>query len=296
VHIPEAHELPHPPQLFGSLSVSTHAASQQDGLVAPIVVQSVSHAPQFEMSLEASEQLLAQHCGMSPPHDSPQTEQFSGSLVTSVHVPSHEVCPGSQAICPMHWPPMHAAPPQSLPHEPQLLESLSVSVQPPKQHDGDVPSVHAVPHAPQLLMSLARSVQPSVPQQPGVSNPSYVQSLPHAPQLRTSLVVSEHDDEQHDCIPMHAFPHVPQFFASDEVSSHVPLQQSGTRRLSIDVQSLPAAELHPPQFRTSVFVSVHTPSHWVGVLIAHIIPQTPAAQTCPIGHAVPHFPQFRLSV
>ncbi len=231
------------------------------------------------MSLEASEQLLVQHCGMSPPHESPHTPQFSGSLVRSVHVPSHAVCGAVHAVCPMHWPPMHAAPPQSFPQEPQLLESLSVSVQLPPQQDGDVPVVHAVPHTPQLLMSVAMSVQPSAPQQPGVSKPSSVQSLPHAPQFRTSLVVSEHEDEQHDCIPMQAFPHVPQFFASDDVSSQVPLQQSGTTRLSIVVQSFPIAELHPPQFRTSVFVSVQTPSHWVGVDIAHIVPQTPAAQT-----------------
>ncbi len=242
-------------------------------------MQSFPQLPQFARSLDASEQLLVQHWGMSPPHESPHSPQFSGSLVTSVQEPSHAVCPGSHAVCPMHWPPMHAAPPQSFPQEPQLLESLSVSVHPPPQHDGEVPVVHAVPHAPQLLMSVAMSVQPSAPQQPGVSKPSCVQSFPHAPQLRTSLVVSEHEDEQHDCIPMHAFPHVPQFFASDDVSSHVPLQQSGTTRLSIVVQSFPIAELQPPQFETSVFVSVHTPSHCVGADIAHIIPQTPAAQT-----------------
>jgi len=105
-----------------------------------------------------------------------------------------------------------------------------------------------------------------------------VQSFPHAPQLLTSVVVSEHVDEQQVWDP-HEFPQLPQFFASEEVSSHMPPQHAGTTRLSMAVQSLPLADAHPPQFVSSVVVSVHTPSHCVGVGAMQPDPHLPAAHT-----------------
>ena len=268
---------------------------QHCGLVSPIAVQSVPHEPQLLMSPSASEQKLLQHCGMSPPHVLSHPPQLSGSLVMSVQLPSHETCGSLHIAAPSQVPPVQVIPPQSFPHEPQLFVSLSVSTQPPLQQLGDVPVLQAVLQVPQLLMSESRSVQPLASQHPGVVKSSCVQSLPQPPQLRTSLVGSEQLDEQQACMPMHAFPQVPQFFASIEVSTHAPLQQPLTVSASSIVQSLPAAEEHPPQLDSSVVVSVQTPSHCVWPIV-QLLPHLPAAQTMPLAHAVPHFPQFRLSV
>ena len=294
MHVPVPQELPQPPQFNGSLSRSVQVPPQHPGFVP--LKHEAPQDPQLSKSCEPSEQLLLQQSGRSPPQPLPQPPQLLASLVVATHAPSQAVGKGSvQVIAPVHWPFVHAAPPQSLSHAPQFCESLSVSVQPPSQQLGEVPIVQVVLQLPQLLMSLAMSVQPVSPQHPGVVNPSTVQSFPQPPQLLTSVVVSEHDDEQQLWVPVHALPHVPQFFASDEVSSHIPAQQPATRRLSIIVQSAPPPDEHPPQLLTSVFVSVHTPSHCVSPA-EQLEPHLPAAQTWPVGHAVPHFPQFRLSV
>jgi len=78
-----------------------------------------------------------------------------------------------------HAPPVH---PLShwLPHPPQLLESLSVSVQELPQHWGLTPSLQELPQDPQLPLSLSSSTQPLL-QHAGLT-PS-LQLLSHSPQL-----------------------------------------------------------------------------------------------------------------
>jgi len=51
------------------------------------------------------------------------------------------------------------------------------------------------------------------------------------------------------------------------------------------------ARMQPPQLATSVSVSTQAPPQVVSVP-AQTAAQAPPEQTCPLGHAVPHVPQF----
>jgi hypothetical protein len=132
-------------------------------------------------------------------------------------------------------------PVQVLPQNPQLLESLLKSTQPPPQQPGVTPvPLHPVPHAPQLALSEARSVQNEL-QQPGVVPP---QVTPQPAQLSGSLVVSTQLPEQEVSVESQlmafeqvppvqvppvpqAFPHEPQLLGSLSRSTQPLSQQAG---------------------------------------------------------------------
>ncbi len=80
-------ELPHSPQLFGSLSVSTQLPLQQPGEVP--ASQALLQVPQFETSFDMSVQFAPQHPGVVKPsweQSSPQKPQLAVSLFGSEHV------------------------------------------------------------------------------------------------------------------------------------------------------------------------------------------------------------------
>ena len=79
-----------------------------------------------------------------------------------------------------------------------------------------------------------------------------------------------------------AWPQLPQFPASVDVSTQLPLQH-----VSSPAQRWPQS----PQFASSVFVSTHAwPQSVFGdpQPVAHV----PPAQPCPLAQAWPHWPQF----
>jgi hypothetical protein len=67
------------------------------------------------------------------------------------------------------------------------------------QHAGDVPVVQVVPQLPQLLASLSVSVQ-APPQQAGVV--PELQNVPQLPQLNRSESVSVQDPPQQGVVPV----------------------------------------------------------------------------------------------
>jgi len=62
VHV-DGQTLPHPPQLYGSLSVSAQLLPQHSGLTPP---QELPHEPQLFVSLSSSTHPLSQHPGLTP--------------------------------------------------------------------------------------------------------------------------------------------------------------------------------------------------------------------------------------
>ena len=105
--------VPHTPQLFTSVIVSTHD------------VPHIASPP-----AQPLEQPVEPHTGVVPEQAVPHMPQFAGSLAAVVHanVAPHERNPA------LHWhaPPMHTAwTPHALPHAPQCSESLVVSISQP---------------------------------------------------------------------------------------------------------------------------------------------------------------------
>jgi hypothetical protein len=155
-------------------------------------------SPHWQLELQVSLPFV-QGC-VVPGEQTPWPEQVDQALhVPLLHV---RVCVPqyghAREIRPEHWhvPDWQVDPlGQELPHTPQLLESLSRSVQAApshlshdvaiQQHFGDVPTVHTVPQSPQLLSSL-RSTH-LLSQQSG--NIPCQHTCPHAPQLSGSQIV-----------------------------------------------------------------------------------------------------------
>jgi hypothetical protein len=101
--VPPVQAMPHPPQLFGSVFVSTQAPVQSVVPAGHMVVQ-----------------VIAQTC--IEVHIVPQPPQFCGSVFVSTQTPPQSV-PTAQP----HMPPLQTCPPTHLvPHPPQLFGSLLV--------------------------------------------------------------------------------------------------------------------------------------------------------------------------
>jgi hypothetical protein len=72
----------------------------------------------------------------------PHAPQLFGSLVVSVQVPLHSVCPVGQPVPPVQVPPVQVCPEaQALPQAPQLFGSVPRLVQVPLQLVWPVPQV-----------------------------------------------------------------------------------------------------------------------------------------------------------
>ena len=162
------------------------------------------------------------------------------------HVAGVLVIPGGQ-----HPPPWQVSPvPQTLPHPPQLLESVFVSTQPVLQHESPVAHIlEATTHRHALVLHAS----------PGAH------ALPHALQFAASDVVSLHLLAQHVLATSHAIPQAPQLALSLLVSTHLPLQHA-----------LPAVHAvpHPPQLAASFLVSTHLPAQHASVA-PHAFPHAP---------------------
>src|SRR5580658_7364052 len=233
-----AQGMPHPPQLFGSLSVFVQPVGsgqqvspvEHAGPVLHVIEgvhllethvspsgQTLPHLPQSLLSLVVSSQPSPQHCKV-PLHAGPPLHVMGDWQKPDEHVLSG---------------------PHARPHVPQLFGSLSVLVHPDGQHVS--PSVQAAPslhptggvqlpfwhiepgpqawlHMPQLSGSVCVSVQPSMQQVcPPVHAGSPLHDAPILHWLSTQVSPGEH-----------AKPHFPQLLGSLEVSTQpLPQQTSG---------------------------------------------------------------------
>ena len=112
-------------------------------------------------------------------------------------------------------------PGQTLPHAPQFWMSLVASIQ-----DAPQPTngwLHWKPHAPVhtgLALLGGRQMVPHLPQFE-VSLPRSTHELPH---MVFEAQSSAHSPDWQTCLVGHALPHVPQFKASDWVSTQAPEQ------------------------------------------------------------------------
>jgi hypothetical protein len=327
-HIPPTHEvvaphdIPHIPQLFGSVLVSVQPDAQQ-----------VWPGWQPGPPLHWAWHVLLTHASPAG-HTLPQLPQFFGSLVVSTQPAGQQCRLPVQAGPPLQvaWhmlieqlsPAGHA-----LPQFPQFFGSLVVSAQPEGQHFSvpvqagpplhwawqllitqGSPAGQTLPQLPQFFGSLVVSVQPvvqqcSLPVQAGP--PLQVawhmlieqlspggQSLLQPPQFFGSLVVSVQPEGQHVWVAVHAGPplhcivEVHWLFWHDSPAGHMWKQE--------------------PQLFGSLVVSTHwLPHAWSGGMQI-TVPQTSPPFGCgkqhapiwqrlaPAGHALPQPPQFARSV
>lgn len=151
-------------------------------------------------------------------HVIPQSPQFAMSVEVSTQEPEQTFF-GSGVHVEAQLPAAHEVPaPQTVPHLPQLLPSVSRFTHLPPQssfpigqrHDPPTqlfPVSHTFPQLPQLLESLDVST--------------------HAPEQFVSVHVVPHFEPEHvSLVTSHVVPQAPQFFGSFVVSTHVPLQST----------------------------------------------------------------------
>ena len=123
--LPDAHTMPQPPQLFGSVRSLTHAAPhcENPGL----------HAKLHILPTQVGRPLV------TPGQMFPHAPQFVGSVIVVVQPDGQHICPGKHGGPKpqppgRHIPPLHVDPgAHALPHMPQLRGSLVVSLQPVAQ-------------------------------------------------------------------------------------------------------------------------------------------------------------------
>jgi hypothetical protein len=261
------HVRPQAPQ-FGELLRTTHVLSQT---VSPM--SQYPHWPLLQLlgwlgSLES----------LAPWQMLPHVPQLVASDVRFLQPSLQQVMPGPQPL--MHMPPQQTWPAAhgGLPHPPQLLESVPVSVQVPPQlvwpggHTQElaahtIPPVHAVPHTPQLLGSDVRSTQSPV-------GPQAV--LPG----RQAHVAGDTNGG-----PRHTWP-VPGAHCKFVVHVHVPASISGT-----------AGQPHVPFEHTWLVLGGHcdvSVQPQSGAAAGQ--PQTLAEHSWPNAHVIPHPPQLAASV
>jgi hypothetical protein len=92
-----------------------------------------------------------------------------------------------------------------------------------------------------------------------------VQTFPQAPQFCVLVCESAHALVQQSCVPVHAVPHLPQFFSSDVTSAHAWLQHEST---ALDPPSPVPPSSDAVQSPSTLQPDVHVPS----------------AQYSPLGH------------
>jgi hypothetical protein len=158
--------LSQPPQLLGSLVMSTQVPSHENSLPPPLPAEPPPVSP--PEPLPPSQAAAPPHWPMTqvvPPQLLPQLPQLFGSLSVSTQPPLQQ--PGETPAS------------QLLLQTPQLLGSVAMSVQSAMQQPGVVkPSwVQSSPQKPQLERSLFGSEQVEEQHWPAS------QTLPHEPQL-----------------------------------------------------------------------------------------------------------------
>jgi hypothetical protein len=268
------HDLPHVPQLDGSLSVFTHVfvAAQKSGVAVaqPHVpsarhVSGGAHVPVGGGAHAA----VAAHIPFTqaiPLHDMPHDPQFVGSVLVFAQVLVAEQYVSSEFEHP-HAPPWHVSGAEQIEPghaAPQWLESVARSTQPtappqsvspaaqphfPATHDS--PALQATPQPPQFFGSVCSFEHaPTVP-------PMGMQSVVGAPQ--------PHTPPPHGTPAGQTFPQVPQLAASDWVLMHFPSQKlkPGTHPHAPFTHTSPWPQmlLHSPQLAGSVFPSTQAAPH-----------------------------------
>ena len=194
--LPDVQTLPHAPQLSSSVAKLTHTVPH----LLSVSGQPVAHFPPLQTSPAA--QLV------------PQPPQFCTSVAVFTHWPLQSFVPAGHEQLDA----VHVAPPtQATPHAPQLEPSVTVST-----------------HAPLHTVSGGSHC---VWQWPVWQTEPDPQTVLQVPQLLELLWVSTQAPLQRDCptrqvhvlltqlAPLpHASPHPPQFFGSEAVKTHDPLQ------------------------------------------------------------------------
>ena len=210
------------------------------------------------------------------------------------HTPDAQICPRVHAV----------------PHAPQLLVSVIRLVHVPgavphaTPPDGQrqfpalqsAPEGHVVLHEPQCVGSLIVSTQ-MVAGGTVLGHTCWVGVQPHVPAM-------------HDCVRWHGVPHAPQCAGSTARSTSQPsprLLLQSARPLGQVVPQTPPVHVamnptgapqfisQPPQCSGSLMTSTHDVPHST-VPGGHVVMHTPAEQTLPVAHGVPHAPQFAADV
>jgi hypothetical protein len=272
----------HPPQLFGSVSMSVQPFRQHWSLPVqtgpPLQEAGAVQLPPTQVS----------PAGQAKPH----WLQFCGSVFTSVQpVPQHwstPVHPGPPLHCSVttQWPETHARPaPHFWSQPPQSSGLLDVSTHPAAQHAA--PPVQAGPpwhetgasHVPSAQLSLAAQTWVQLPQWVGSTfvfthvSPQHT-SPPEQP-LTWQPLGGWHAPPTQASRLGHARPQLPQSFGSVPSSMHPPPQQ-----LRSEVHALPPAQdgTHSRSLQMSPFghwFDCVQPTHWpvavsqMGLLAGH---------------------------
>jgi hypothetical protein len=251
--------LPQLPQLLGSVLVLTHAPLQPDW-----------PAPQQTEFMHA----------FCPMHLLPHAPQLLLSVVSLTQAPLHEFGVDPAQARP-HLLPEHVAEPvpalgagQTLPHAPQLLVLVDVSMHTPPQlvcpagqqspDEQLFPAPHAFPQPPQLLLSVLVLTQ-APPHKLGVE-PEHV--MPHEPPEHVAEPVPELG-------PGQTLPQLPQLLGSVLVVTQAPPHPvCPAPQHTLPVQDLPPVHFapQPPQLLLSVVSSTHALPHRFGVEPEHVMP------------------------
>jgi hypothetical protein len=159
-----------------------------------------------------------------------------------------------------HAPAQQVSPSQLFPHRPQLRLSVCVVLQLSSQHELPGPHDAPAPHWQTPAVQVSPTAQvgsqgTSVVQPPSRQTSAPLQTMPHSPQLFLSSWVSMHDTPQHDWPVAHPGP--------------------------------------PPHMHTATGLA--SASHTSSLVHAGSqggVTQSPASQTCPSPHTMPHVPQL----
>jgi hypothetical protein len=237
---PDAHGIPQPPQLFGSVLVLLHPSLQQASM--PVQAGPPLH-PIIDWHLLSTQVSVAAHAW-------PQLPQSLGSLVVSLHPSMQHASEPLQGGPPLHvvvdWHLLatQVSPGgQGIPQPPQSLLLLVVSSHPSLQQAREPVQAGPPLHVVVDWHLLATHLSP------------VGQGIPQPPQFSGSLFVSVHPTEQQ---------------VSPPVQAGSPWQLlPGTQRLS--TQDSPGAHGWPqlPQFLGSLEVSAQpVAQHWAGAVQA----------------------------
>lgn len=278
------HTDPHPPQLSGLVAV---LISQPSTRLLPL--QSAAGAaqvplqfppPQVRVAIPVLEQAI------------PQPPQLSGFVAISISQPSACLFPLQSAFpaahVPLHTPATHVrvcmpAFEQTIPHPPQLLGSVFVSISHPSVFLFALQSALPAAHVP--LQTLAAQVR--------VCIPAFEQAIPHPPQLSALEVVSSSHPFVRLLLSQSPAPvaHVPLHWLFAQVRVCMPPAE----------QAIP----HPPQLSAFVVVSISHPSVNLS-LLQSAVPELQAPVQAPpaqagaemllLEQAAPQRPQFAVSV
>ncbi len=272
---PAGHTVPHEPQLASSVCSARHVPEHRLWPVGH------THAPPVH----------TRPAGHTVPHE----PQFDVSVCRLRHVPEHCVCPAGQQVIgppwqneePDRW---HWSIPANVRHHTQPAVPVHVPHVPPLQVTGVThapavqvcPAAHALPHPPQFAVSVCR--------------------LRHVPEHKLWPDGHAHTPALHTRPAGHTVPHVPQFDVSVCRLRHVPEHKvcpAGQHEIGPPWQndepdrwhwSMPANVRH----HTQPAVPAHAP-HVPPLQLAGVT-HAPAVQVCPAAHALPHEPQFAVSV